>query len=113
MVFIEEKHSYLSSLSNQPKQKALYALVSEETLVQPTEVSEIDAIYYSSIQAIKKNAKADFSIQYSKISKRKVSKNTTAPFVHDDFLMFTLVIGVIKFECDKDWLLGVDRKSVV
>src|SRR5690606_17785441 len=109
MVFIEEKHSYLSSLADQPKQKALYALVSEETLVQPTEVSETDAIYYSSIQAIKKNAKADFNIQYAKISKRKVSENSTAPFVHDDFLIFTLVIGVLKFECDKEWLLGVIR----
>jgi hypothetical protein len=110
MVFIEEKHMYLSSLAEQPKQKALYALVSDETLaVQPNEVSETDAIYYSSIQAIKKNAKADFDTQYTKISKRKVSENSTAPFVHDDFLIFTLVIGVLKFECDKDWLLGVIR----
>jgi len=110
MVFIEEKHSYLSSLADQPKQKALFALVSDETWVnQPNEVSETDAIYYSSIQAIKKNLKADFITQYGKISKRKVSKNSAAPFVHDDFLIFTLVIGVLKFECDKDWLLGVIR----
>ena len=54
MVFIEEKHSYLSSIADQPKQKALYALVSDESFVgQPNEVSETDAIYYSSIQAIK------------------------------------------------------------
>lgn len=110
MVFIEEKHSYLSSLADQPKQKALFALVSDETWVnQPNEVSETDAIYYSSIQAIKKNLKADFITQYGKISKRKVSENSAAPFVHDDFVIFTLVIGVLKFECDKDWLLGVIR----
>jgi hypothetical protein len=97
MVFIEEKHSYLSSIADQPKQKALYALVSDDTFVgQPNEVSETDAIFYSSIQAIKKNIKADFD-------------NSTAPFVHDDFLIFALVIGVLKFDCDKDWLLGVIR----
>lgn len=110
MVFIEEKHSYLSSIADQPKQKALYALVSDEAFAgQANEVSETDAIYYSSIQAIKKNTKADFDTQYAKISKRKVSENSTAPFVHDDFLIFTLVIGVLKFDCDKDWVLGVIR----
>lgn len=110
MVFIEEKHSYLSSIADQPKQKALFALVSDESFVgQPNEVSETDAIYYSSIQAIKQNAKASFNTQYAKISKRKVSENSAAPFVHDDFLIFTLVIGVLKFGCDKDWLLGVIR----
>lgn len=110
MVFIEEKHSYLSSIADQPKQKALYALVSDETLAaQPNEVTETDAIYYASIQAIKKNTKTDFDTQYAKISKRKVSENSAAPFVHDDFLIFTLVIGVLKFDCDKDWLLGVIR----
>lgn len=110
MVFIEEKHSYLSSLADQPKQKALFALVSNETFVAPqSEVSETDTIYYSSIQAIKKNSKVDFNTQYAKISKRKISENSTAPFIHDDFLIFTLVIGVLKFECDIDWLLGVIR----
>lgn len=110
MVFIEEKHSYLNSLADQPKQMALLALVSDETLAaQPNEVSETDGIYYSSVQAIKKNSKADFNTQHSKISKRKISTNSSAPFLHDDFLIFTLVIGVLKFDCDKDWLLGVIR----
>lgn len=110
MVFIEEKHSYLSSLADQPKQKALYALVSDENVeAKPSEASETDAIYYSSIEAIKKNSKENFNAQYAKISKRKISENSTAPFVHDDFLIFTLVIGVLKFDCDKDWLLGVIR----
>lgn len=111
MVFIEEKHSYLSSLAVQPKQRALFAMVSDEAFLSPkNDISETDAIYYSSIQAINKNSKEEFNSQYTKISKRKVSENSTAPFIHDDFLIFTLVIGVLKFECEKDWLLGVIRK---
>ncbi|MCX2679619.1 hypothetical protein OOZ15_06670 [Galbibacter sp. EGI 63066] len=111
MVFIEEKHSYLSSLANQPKQSALYALVSDEILQLPQgNFSETDSIYYSSIQAIKKNSREEFNSQYAKISKRKVSENSVAPFIHDDFLIFTLVIGVLKFELEKDWLLGVITK---
>lgn len=111
MVFIEEKHSYLSSLADQPKQRALFAMVSDEIFLSPkNDISETDAIYYSSIQAIKKNSKEEFNSQFVKISKRKVSENSTAPFIHDDFLILTLVIGVLKFECEKDWLLGVIRK---
>ena len=110
MVFIEEKHSYLSSLANQPKQAALVALVTDEVFQLPQgSFSEPDTIYYSSIQAIKKNSKESFESQYAKISKRKVSENSVSPFIHDDFLIFTLVIGVLKFECDKEWLLGVIR----
>ena len=48
-------------------------------------------------------------IQYAKISKRKVSKDSAAPFIHDDFLIFTLIIGILKYENDSDWLLKVIR----
>ena len=108
MVFIEERHNFLSELADKPKQKALFTLVSDESL-QPTnnEVSETDAIYYACIEAIKNNHRERFNNQYSRISKRKVSQNSTAPFVHDDFLIFTLVIGVLKFEYEKEWLLGL------
>lgn len=110
MVFIEEKYRYLSSLAEQPKQNALYALVNEGTFQPPqNNVSETDDIYFSSVQAIKGSSKEGFNSQYEKISKRKVSENSTAPFIHDDFLIFSLVIGVIKFDSEKSWLLGVIR----
>jgi len=108
MVFIEEKHSFLRSLSDQPKQRALFALVSGEAFeTNQNGFPEIDSIYYSSIKAIKRNSKEEFNVQYNKISKRKVSENSTAPFIHDDFFIFTLVIGVIKFKCENEWLLRV------
>ncbi|MGY8914372.1 MAG: hypothetical protein ACKVJF_04715 [Flavobacteriales bacterium] len=111
MVFIEEKHIFLRSLSDLPKQKALIALVSSETFnFSQSNISETDAIYFSSIQSIKENSKANFKIQYDKISKRKVSENSVAPFIHDDFLIFTLVTGVLKFELEKAWLLDVVSK---
>lgn len=108
MVFIEERNKFLNSLAHKPKQKALFELVFDISY-QPirNDVSEIDTIYYSSIQAIKKNSKNDFISHYNKISKRKIFKNSTAPFIHDDFLILTLVIGVTKFEIEKEWLLDV------
>lgn len=110
MVFIEEKYNYFSWLEDKPKQKALIAMVSDENC-QPmqNDLSETDEIYYSSIYAIKNGLKEDFNVQYGKISKRKVIKDSMAPFIHDDFLVFTLIIGVLKFECEKKWLFTVIR----
>lgn len=110
MVFIEERQKYLISLTEQPKQMALFALLSDQSFQNPIgDVSETDVIYYTCVQAIKSNSKEEFNKQYDKISKRKVSENTVAPFVHDDFLIFTLIIGVSKFNSNIDWLLGVIR----
>lgn len=110
MVFIEERHKFHASLSEQPKQMALFALLSKELCQNLNEnIPETDAIYYACIQAIKNNSKVEFNKQYAKISRRKVSKDTAAPFVHDDFLIFILVIGVSKFESENEWLLGVVR----
>lgn len=108
MVFIEEKRDFLNNLSDKPKQKALVTLIFDETfLFEKNNIPETDIIYYSSIQSIKKNSKDDFNKQYDKISQRKISEHSIAPFIHDDYLIFTLIIGVQKFDCNKDWLLQV------
>ncbi len=112
VVFVEKRHKYLNSFPEKSKQRAFFALVSDEIFQAPLlkDVSDTDTIYYSSVQAIKRNSKEDFNTQYNKISKRKVLKNSAAPFIHDDFLIFSLIIGVLKFDCEKDWLLDVIRK---
>lgn len=111
VVFIEERHNYLSTLPEQSKQTAFFRLVFDETYQVPlSETAETDNIYYSSIQSIKRNSKEEFNRHYNKISKRKISENSIAPFIHDDFLIFTLIIGVRKFDCQMDWLLDVIRK---
>jgi hypothetical protein len=110
MVFVEERQKFLANIAELPKQNALFCLLFEESFYQKKDgLAETDSIYYYSVQAIKYESKNEFNTQYAKISKRKVSKGTVAPFVHDDFLIFILILGVLKFELEKDWLLGVIR----
>lgn len=111
MVFIEERKKYMQSLTNKPKQKALSAFLFDEAYQTPFDnISETDEIYYESIHAIMNNNKEEFKYQYKRISKREVSNESYAPFLHDDFLIFILIIGVIKFGCNKEWLLNVVDK---
>jgi len=110
MVFIEERNQFLASISGQPKQLALFNLLTKLPLeILSEDISETDAIYYSCIQAINDNNKVGFEKQYNLISQRKISKGTNAPFIHDDFLIFILIIGVSKFDCAKEWIEGVTK----
>ncbi|MCD4734436.1 MAG: hypothetical protein K8R53_00195 [Bacteroidales bacterium] len=113
MVFIEERHKYLSQIKEQAKLNAFYSLLWNESF-QPHEsdLSETDGIYYAIIQSILKGSRKEFVQQYSKISQRKISKDSNAPFLHDDFLIFTLIIGVLKFNADKEWILKVIHARV-
>ena len=108
MVFIEERKKYIRTLKDKPKLKALSALLFNDTFQKPTgNSSEIDEIYYTSVHAIINNFEDIFRNEYKKISERKISTESSAPFIHDDFLIFILIIGVVKFMCDKEWLLNV------
>ena len=65
MVFIEERHKFVSSLEEQPKQMALYSLLSNKQFINRNDnVSETDAIYYASIHSIINNSRKEFNIQY-------------------------------------------------
>lgn len=92
----------------QPKLCALYSLLWNKPFEAPSDnVSETDNIYYAALQSIRLGSRKDFHRQYSKISQRKISKDSSAPFLHDDFLIFSLLLGIIKFDSDDEWLLKV------
>lgn len=108
MVFVKERHDYVTSIAEQPKLMALFALFSDTSFSYPVkDISEIDSIYYSCIWSIKTNSKKDFINHYGKISKRKISANSIAPFIHDNFLIYALIIGVLKFDLEREWLINI------
>jgi len=66
----------------------------------------------NAIIAIKNNSKTGFHIVYESIARRKPRKDTV--WIYDDILMFTLVIGAIKFEIDAkplNAILNVRKQS--
>lgn len=54
------------------------------------------------IKAITKDSRTDFVEFYSEFSKRKPSEES--PWLHDNFLIFTIIVGIVKFDIEKDWI---------
>lgn len=109
MVSIEEKVSYLYRISDNPKLSAFNKLLVGKAINQPNgnDLSETDEIYFGIISAIQANNKIAFEKQYSKKSKSNPTKESPAPFVNDDFLVFSIIIGVSKFRFDKNWIKNI------
>jgi hypothetical protein len=105
MVPLESRSKYLMELGQNPKLLAFYNMLYLKSIViPPSQLSETDEIYYGTLEAIVTNNKNLFNTHFQKISKRTPSKDSVSPFVHDDLLIFTLLVGVIKFALEKAWL---------
>lgn len=109
MVSIVDKFSYLNRISDSPKLSAFNQLLMGNTIAQQhgNEVSEADEIYFNIISAIQSNDKTAFEISYGKKSKSNPGKESPAPFVNDDFLIFCIILGVSKFKIDKSWIKNI------
>lgn len=118
MVPIEETINYLSRINSSPKLAAFNNLLGGREIHTPEDrdSNELNQVYYGIIKAIKENNKQDFNTFYSIKSKSKPSKDSTAPFINDDFLIFVLLVGVNKFAIDKSWItyiISIRNKNAI
>lgn len=106
MVPLEDKINYLNSVSENPKLSAFNHLLISKAISLPfgSDLSEADEIYFGIISAIQSNDMSAFEKHYSKKSKSNPSEESSAPFVNDDFLIFSIILGVAKFNIDKTWI---------
>jgi hypothetical protein len=109
MVSIEDKINYLNRISDSPKLSALNQLLFGKAISQPSDndLSETDEIYFGIISAIQSNDKNSFEKYYNIKSKSNPSKDSSAPFVNDDYLLFSIILGVSKFNLDKSWIKNI------
>lgn len=109
MVSIENKISYLNRIGDSPKLAAFEQLLTGKVIILPSgnDLSETDEIYFGIISAIQSNDKSAFEKHYRKKSKSNPSKESPAPFVNDDFLIFSIILGVAKFNIDKVWIKNI------
>lgn len=109
MVSIESKINYLNRISESPKLSALNKLLTGKAIAElnDNDLSENDEIYFGIISAIQANDKPTFEKYYNKKSKSNPSKESPAPFVNDDFLIFSIILGVTKFSIDKAWIKNI------
>ncbi len=109
MVSLEEKISYLSQVKANPKLQSFYNLLYRKAIAPPppSTTIEIDEIYYGIVAAIAHQKKNDFHNFYARISKRIVDKDSPSPFIYDDGLIFSTIVGVKLFDSDKTWIRNV------
>jgi len=109
MVSIVDKINYLNRISESTILSAFNHLLIGKTFAQPNgiEISESDEIYYGINSAIQSNDKTAFEKYYYKKSKNNPSKESPAPFVNNDFLLFSIILGVSKFNIDKSWIKNI------
>ena len=109
MVSIDDKINYLHRISDSPMVLAFNQLLIGKAIVLPhsNDLSETDEIFFGIISAIQSNDKSAFEKHYSKKSKSNPSKDSPAPFVNNDFLIFSIILGVSKFNIDKAWIKNI------
>ena len=109
MVSLEEKSTYQTRVNESPKLTAFNNLLLGKSILQPeaNDLNESDEIYYGIVTAIQTNDKVLFETYFNKKNKSNPSKESPSPFVNDDFLIFSLIVGIIKFGCDKSWIKNI------
>lgn len=109
MVSLEEQNTYLSNAVKTEKLRAFYSMLQLSKFnYSDRDLSEIDEIYFQIINSIVNNSKGNFEKYYTKISKRIPVENT--PFIHNDYLIFSIILGVFLFNKDKSWIKMVVGK---
>ena len=109
MVSLEEKSTYQVRINESPKLTAFNNLLLGKPTIQPdiADLKESDELYYAIVTAIQTNDKTLFETYFNKKNKSNPSKESPSPFVNDDFLIFCLIVGIIKFGCDKSWIKNI------
>lgn len=109
MVPLEERIGYLARVSENAKLSAFNDFLSGKVylIASSQNSNESEEIFYGLLDAILSNNKLNFENYYNKKNKSKPSKGSPAPFVNDDFLIFSLIAGIVKFNLDKNWIRDI------
>jgi len=103
MVSLVERSSYITNLKRNTKFNQFISFVNNSSFDNVDYDIEIDQLFNNILLSIKQNNKQSYHQAYSQISERQPNKNS--PILYDDLLLFALIVGVIKFKEDSNWLL--------
>jgi len=105
MVSLTDKYAYYAYLKDKPKLFSFFQFINKQNIkaAVTTELNEIDNVYFELLQAISGNNKMEFEKVYINFSKRKPS--TDSVWIHNDFFIFLIMIGITSYGIDKTWAL--------
>lgn len=106
MVSLVDKITYLKEFEDKPKVQGFIQLLNgkDNNSFVPNQ-SGNDELYYSLLNALITQNKTDFVRAYGDISKRV--PNSDSVWITENFLIFILILGIVKFQIDREWINGV------
>ncbi|MBR9859793.1 hypothetical protein GYB22_03410 [bacterium] len=106
MVSLIDHIGYLKEYEDKPKIKSFIELINGRTIVATSDpTNEMDKIYSKMIIALSSNSKKDFISAYEDFTRRKPSEES--PWLYNDFLVFVILIGIVKYFLKRNWIEGV------
>lgn len=110
MVSLDRIAAFRENISENPKLLLFYKVISRglpKDWFDGASLQGVSDDFENIAMAILNSNEEKFRTAYSNKSRSKPSKEAPQPFVHDDYLIFLLVIGCQKFSTSKDWVQSV------
>ncbi len=104
MVPLEIRTNYLHKIADNWLLFSFNEFLSRQKHHVTNELNEIDSVYLDGINGILNNDADLFNKAFSIVSRRVPQSGSQSPFVHNDFLIFVLIAGIVKFDYDKLWI---------
>ena len=103
MVSLDEKQIHKSNLISTDKAKVFEDFISGRKVSHYDFKVKADLFLFDSIKAFQDDDKILFVKKFTQFSKRNFKVDT--PFVHDNYLVFVVVLCSIKFNIGKNWII--------
>ncbi len=109
MVPLETRINYSLRMTESKKLAAFNNLLLNKPVayIEALELNDPEETYFGIVSSIQRNDKTAFEKHYNKRSKSNPNKESLAPFVNDDFLIFSIILGVTKFDIEKKWIKNI------
>jgi len=104
MVPLEIRTNYLQQIADNWLLFSFNEFLHRQNYQISNELNEIDSVYLDSINGILNNDEDLFNRAFNIVSRRVPQSGSQSPFVHNDFLIFVLVAGIVKFNIDRLWI---------
>ena len=81
--------------------KAFIEFIEQQDIAQNS-FSALNGTLYNCMVAVRANNKVGFEQEYNEIKRREPV--ASAPYVYNDFFLFVLICGTVKFNLDQSWI---------
>lgn len=109
MVSLESRALYMERINESLKLKAFHYFLMDKDIVSlyNRNISETEEQFLNLLTSIQANDKNQFKEVYTPKSKSNPKNQSSAPFVNDDYFIFSLIIGICKFNIEKTWINNI------